>query len=258
VNKVLQFKRARIKVRQVVWPALFLILVAIVLLSVWTAISDFGWVREEIDQLSGESIGRCTGCYVYAFIIPVAILSTIPTLLTCVMAWKTCDVDDMYSESKWIFTLVLVQLQVCLELVGSVCVWHFTRACLRVCLCIAQVMVVGVPVVAILQTVSTNGRYIGLSLIVSTFPISTMGLMFVPKMLSVRNEGKGGPTATTRGSSQGVKVSGLKLPECASQSRLWGNPAGRENSGEPVHAASSSTTAPFDVSSSRVQTVTIE
>jgi 7 transmembrane sweet-taste receptor of 3 GCPR len=121
VNKVLQFKRARIKVRQVVWPALFLILAAVVLLSVWTAISDFGWVREEVDPLSGASIGHCTGDYYYAFLIPVGILSVIPTVLTCIMAWKTCDVDDMYSESKWIFTLVLVQLQVCRlgELAGA-------------------------------------------------------------------------------------------------------------------------------------------
>ena len=96
-----------------------MIVITIVLLSIWTAISDFGWVRREIDVLSGESIGHCTGCYVYAFLVPVCILSIIPTLLTCVMAWKTCDVDDMYSESKWIFTLVLVQLQVCFDDCGG-------------------------------------------------------------------------------------------------------------------------------------------
>ena len=113
---------------------------------------------------------------------------------------------------------------------------------------------VGVPVVAILQTVSTNGRYIGLSLIVATFPISTMGLIFVPKMLVVRKERIGGPKSSTRGSSQGVVVSGLNIPEGELQARSSGN--NPRNPSEPL--AGSRTTAPFYLSSSRIQTVTIE
>ena len=108
--------------------------------------------------------------------------------------------------------------------------------------------------VAILQTVSTNGRYIGLSLIVATFPISTMGLIFVPKMIAVRKEKTGGPKTSTRGSIQGVVLSGLNLPEGQSQTRSSGNNA--TYSDEPL--AGSTTTDQFDLSSSRVQTVTIE
>ena len=104
---MLQFRRARIKVRQVVWPAAFLIVAATVILAVWTATSDFGWERGEIDELSGESLGRCKGCHSAAFLLPVGIICVIPTLLTGIMAWKTSDVDDLYSESKWIFSLIL-------------------------------------------------------------------------------------------------------------------------------------------------------
>ena len=97
---------------QVAWPALFLIVAATIILASWTAISDFGWEREEIDDLSGESLGRCTGSHSVAFLVPVGIICVVPTMLTGIMAWKTSDVDDLYSESKWIFSLILVQLQV--------------------------------------------------------------------------------------------------------------------------------------------------
>lgn len=184
VNKVLKFKRARIKVQQVVWPAVFLIVAAIIVMAIFTATDDFKWERTEIDDLTGESIGRCKGEHTAAFLVPVGIICLIPTLLTCIMAWKTSDVDDLYSESKWIFTLVLVQL---------------------------QVIVVGAPVVAILQDVSTNGRYIGLILIIWTFPMSSMGLIMAPKMMAVRRAISGtGNHGTTRGSRGQGSVTGIQ------------------------------------------------
>lgn len=98
--------------RQVAWPALFLIFAATAVLAAFTAVGDFNWERTEIDSVTGESIGRCRGDHTAAFLVPVGIICVIPTVLTGVMAWKTSDVDDVYSESKWIFTLILVQLQV--------------------------------------------------------------------------------------------------------------------------------------------------
>ena len=54
---------------------------------------------------------------------------------------------------------------------------------------------------------SPNGRFIGLSLLVSTFPLSTMGLILVPKMLAVRKEKV--DDKPKRGSKAGTRVSGL-------------------------------------------------
>ena len=68
----------------------------------------------------------------------------------------------------------------------------------------------GLPVVAILQNVSTNGRYIGLCLLVWTFPMSTMGLIMGPKMFVVRRERLGLSSPEKRGSRvPGTRVSGL-------------------------------------------------
>lgn len=87
---------------------------AVVILAVWTATTDFGWTREEIDELSGATIGRCRGTNAMAYLVPVDIIVLIAMVLAGVMAWKTSDVDDAYSEAKWIFALILVQLQVSL------------------------------------------------------------------------------------------------------------------------------------------------
>ncbi|CAB9500493.1 Gamma-aminobutyric acid (GABA) B receptor [Seminavis robusta] len=230
VNKVLQFKRRQIKASQVMWPALSLFVIAVVLLSAWTATTDFGWVREEIDELSGESIGRCTGTNTAKLLIPVDLLVLIPVVLAGVMAWKTSDVDDMYSESKWIFSLILVQL---------------------------QVFIVGAPLIVILNDVSTTGRYIGLALVVCTFPLSTMGLIFVPKALAVRKASRGGNREETmRGSSPGVRVTGVNLPsgEVASTKGVDSG----DQSTRTSRDTSNPTSTDHRASSTRIQTVTME
>lgn len=224
VNKVLQFKRRQIKISQVVWPAALVIVAAVIILSIWTATGDFGWERIEIDSLSGESIGQCKGDTTIYFLIPVLVLALIPTLLTCVMAHKTSDVDDLYSESKWIFTLVCVQV---------------------------QVIVVGLPVVALLQDVSTDGRYIGTALLVWTMPMTTMILIMGPKMLAVRkarrNRNNVQGSTSKRGSSEGTRVTGITSPS---------NPTSVVPSCQ--QSAIGNQTTPGGVDNSRVQTVTLE
>ena len=80
-----------------------------------------------------------------------------------------------------------------------------------------KVIIVGVPVIAILQDVSPNGRFVGLSLLISTFPLSCMGLILVPKMLMVRRDRLGG-VREKRGSKQRVRVSGMTDDNAARRS----------------------------------------
>ena len=89
-----------------------LLVAATVILSVFTATGDFHWERIEIDDVTGESIGRCKGDHSLPFLLPVGIICLVSTVLTGIMAWKTSDVDSEYSESKYIFSLILLQLQV--------------------------------------------------------------------------------------------------------------------------------------------------
>ena len=82
-----------------------------------------------------------------------------------------------------------------------------------------QVILVGLPVIAILQDVSTDGRYIGQTLLVWTIPMTTMSLIILPKMFLVRRAKRGGDadrTSSKRGTSQGTRISGLSEPPPAS------------------------------------------
>lgn len=112
VNQVLQFSRRQIKTSHVAWPAAMLMFAAVTILTVWQIVDPLRWVRVELDEATGESIGQCDSETMRYFIIPLATVMIIPSLLTCLMAWKTRDVDDRFSEHSWIFTLVVIQLQV--------------------------------------------------------------------------------------------------------------------------------------------------
>jgi hypothetical protein len=109
----------------------------------------------------------------------------LPSILTAVMAWKTKDIDGSYSESYWIFIMNLVQLEITL---------------------------VAVPMIIVLRDVSTDARYIGFILLVWTFPMSTLLLIFVPKFLAHYHATHGNGNVrrkSKRGEVQGIRVSGL-------------------------------------------------
>jgi hypothetical protein len=187
VNKVLQFSRRKIDVRQVAWPSALLVLAALIVLSIWTAVDPLVWTRNEINEITGESIGECnsTNGSMGTFIAPLVLIMLIPTVLTMFMAWKTKDVDDVYSESSWISIMILVQL---------------------------EIIVVALPMIFILRGVSTDGRYVGFAFMLWTFPMSSLTLIILPKIVSHRMSfgATPGKVASKRGGSRGeVRVSGL-------------------------------------------------
>jgi hypothetical protein len=100
--------------------------------------------------------------------------------------WLPKDVDEEYSESHWIFIMVFVQ---------------------------CEVILFAAPMIALLQDVSTDGRYIGYVLLVWTFPMSTLLLIIGPKVLAFRRaqaESSGQRKRPTRASTVGgVHVSGI-------------------------------------------------
>jgi gamma-aminobutyric acid type B receptor len=191
VNKVLQFARARIDASAVAGPLVALLVAGVIILTTWTLHDPIKWVRVEINERTGESLGQCDSHYMNAYVTALGLVVAIPDLMTCVMAWKTKDVDETYSESTWIFSLIVLQL---------------------------QVIMISVPVVVILRDISTDGRYIGLVLLIWTFPMTTVALLMLPKVFAANGWGsasssRGGSSrgrSTIRGTTQGgFKVSGL-------------------------------------------------
>lgn len=167
INKVLQFSRRKVNVSHVAAPMVLIVILALLVLSLWTVLDPLVWTRVEINDVTGESIGECSCERFAAYIVPLLILMLIPTVLTALMAWKTMDVDEAYAESRWIFTLILVQL---------------------------EVVVIAVPLVFILRDVSTGGRYLGSMFMLWVFPMSTLILIFLQSTLLIAR-----PSTTTLG-----------------------------------------------------------
>ena len=186
VNQVLQFSRRKVKIRHVAGPMAMIVLAALLVLSLWTALDPLKWLRTsiDIDDVSGESIGRCSSNHFVAFMIPLVFLMIIPIALTAFMAWKTMDVDEQFVESKWIFAMILVQI---------------------------EVVIVAVPVVFILRDVSTDGRYLGFVFLLWIFPMSTLLLIFLPKFVAYNRAIRGVDTGAqrVRGRPSGLVVTGL-------------------------------------------------
>jgi hypothetical protein len=182
INRVLQFVRRKVDIAHVAWPSAILVAMALLVLGLWTGLDPLRWNRHEINIITGESIGECSSENSAAFIAPLAVIVMIPTLLTFYMALKTKDIDDAFSESRWIFVMVLIQL---------------------------EVLLFAAPLIPLLRDVSTDGRYVGYALIIWVFPMSALGLIIGPKMYAVHR--KVDHLASTRGSvgiAGRVRVSG--------------------------------------------------
>jgi hypothetical protein len=183
IDRVLQQSRRKVRARHAAWPACLLIVMALIILSVWTGVDPMVWVREVIDDSTGESIGRCEGEHFGKFFGPLVAIMLTTLFLTAFMAYKTKDVDDAYSESKWILVLIIVQF---------------------------EVAIIGVPVEIVLRGSDANIRYIGLSFMLWLFSMSTLLLIFVPKYVSHRRVVRGSPQAVRGGAKGQVKVTGLE------------------------------------------------
>jgi hypothetical protein len=187
INKVLQFSRRKIEVKQVAWPSTVLTVLALFVLSLWTGLDSFKWEREEINDVTGESISQCQSQHWGSFLSPLVVLMIIPTIMTGVMAWKTKDVDDAYSESQWISTMIIVQV---------------------------EVIVVAVPTMTILRDESSDGRYLGFMFLILTFPMSALGFIILPKVFAyyeaIRARSSDARPKLKRGDTRGnVRISGL-------------------------------------------------
>jgi hypothetical protein len=181
VNKVLQFSCQRVLIRHITGPMVVVFLAALLVLSLWMGLDPLRWERVEINDVTGESIGECTCNNFLPFIIPLIILVLIPACSTAFMAWKTIDVDDQYAESKWIFILILLQL---------------------------EVVIVSVPMVIVLRDVSTTGRYLGFFLCCGFCPMSAILSIMLPKYLAYHRaiRGVNDRNQKKRGESRGVIV----------------------------------------------------
>ena len=176
------------------WPMAALLTASLLVLLLWTVLDPLVWYRNVVDDISGESFGSCQSDSIKIFgPLQVLVLSP-PTFLTAWMAWKTKDVDQLYTESWWIFVMIATQV---------------------------EIVVVAAPVIVILSDVSTEGRYILMCFMMAGYPLSILGFIFGPKVFAEYAERKGvdRTQVASRGSTQGVRVSGITAPANPAQQR---------------------------------------
>jgi hypothetical protein len=116
VNKVLQFARVKIETWKILIPVVCLFLASLITLVCWTVLVDYGWTRGVVDDFTGESYGNCGSKdgedRGWGLLAATLITAGLPVVCGLAMAWRTKDVEDSFSESWWIFSMVFVQLQV--------------------------------------------------------------------------------------------------------------------------------------------------
>jgi hypothetical protein len=222
INKVLQFSRRKIDIKQVAWPFAALAFLALVILSLWTALDSLNWTRDELNEMTGESIGVCRSDKMAVFLGPIVVLMLIPTILTAGMAWKTKDIDDAYSESRWIFMMIVLQI---------------------------EVIFVAVPTITVLRDVSADGSYIGFVFMLWSFPASALLFIILPKVVAHFRAIRGNDLnrVPKRGDSRGsVWVSGLIVnpPHLSDRGRPDSLTAPRLEGGSGVHQSDAITVTP--------------
>ncbi|KAL7578112.1 hypothetical protein ACA910_012561 [Epithemia clementina (nom. ined.)] len=187
VHKTLQFNRKRISKAQIVWPMAVLMMVSLFILSLWTGLDPLIWKREYINEANGDSAGSCQSQGgVAPFLVPFGLVALAALILLALMAYKTSDVDEAYSESNWIVILIVVQV---------------------------EVILVASPVVMRLHDANSMGNinFMVFTFMLLSFPWTTLTFIFGPKALAYWRDQRGiDPNRPKRGQRHvGPRVTGL-------------------------------------------------
>jgi 7 transmembrane sweet-taste receptor of 3 GCPR len=186
IDKVLQFRRRKVTIGQVVWPMATIFVSVLVLLTAWTALGGFDWVRTVLDPFTGESTGQCQGEDTVAWFVPILLLMVTVVLLTAFLVYKTRDIDSMYSETSLISAMILFQV---------------------------QMLLVTIPLLMLVSSMDTVTRYIVRVAIFFLLSASSAGFLIVPRVWRYYFPKYEGPK---RGSRRGTTVSGVSRPAAGS------------------------------------------
>jgi len=220
IHRVMQIefrkKKHKIRLRRLGWRFALLILSAAIVLTVWTVVDPFTWVRETISEMPPRTCGLCMSSKGWAYVIPLAVIMFVATALTAYIAWKARDIPSEFQESSWIYYGVFVHIQS----------W-----------------IVSIPVLVIVQPAHNNAdtAYLGRALIMFAFSVSMVLVIIGPKMYVVFRKRISGDTSVKSKKSRAdlvkvgsgdVKVSGLKdcLPRSCSTDTVTNNNERQSNS----------------------------
>lgn len=161
VDLLIRRKSHHIEMWRMAWPSALFSGFIVANMAHCMVSTDYGWYRVVVDEVSGASVGSCDTSDGYVpwsyYLLHVTLM--LPIFHAARVAYKTLEIDELYSESKWVLVFILLQF---------------------------QVFLVGGPMIHILDGVSPDGKFVGVTMLDWTIATSTIGLMIFPKMWTVR------------------------------------------------------------------------
>jgi hypothetical protein len=165
----------------------FLGLATMVILALQTSLAPLEW-RRDVNIDTAESIGSCRSSIAHfeVWLAPLALVVITATTLLAYAAFKTKDVDETYTESSWVFTLLMVHTEITL---------------------------IALPVLLKLHDDEPNTSYLVFTLLLLAFPASSLGFLFGPKIHAYREALYGNDQKRKRCERAGTtRVTGLTDP----------------------------------------------
>ena len=178
INKLFsqqQFRRVQVRERDVILPFAILFTLNFAFLLTWTVADPLRWVRIPVDGRPSNTYGICasSGPVGLSMMLLIGFVNFTALGITCWQAYLARNINSDFSEAKYLGIGLFS--------------W-------------AQVALVGLPVLFLLDQDNPTARFFLLSALIFVVSISMMVIIFVPMILTTRQ-------ANAKGSS--VRISGM-------------------------------------------------
>lgn len=159
--QVMQFRRRKVTVKQVLGPLALLISLAMMVLVLWTILDPWQWERTVIQVIPAETYGRCRSENTWFYAGPLVGLLVTAELCAGWFAVQARNFPEDLSDGRSVLLAIFVQLQA----------WGM-----------------GIPILGVLDDSSASAVYMGRVLLIAAFSTSGMVLLVLPKIwAAVRN-----------------------------------------------------------------------
>lgn len=154
-----QFGRLKVSESDVLFPFILLLSLNIIVLISWTVIDPLTYEREFLlgtDYWNREiaSVGRCRSNRPAAYLVPLACVNFISLVIAGWQAWQARDIEDEFSEGKYIGLSIF-----------SMC----------------QAFMTGIPIVAVVKDIP-GAFYLVTVFLIFMLCVVVLSLVFMPKM----------------------------------------------------------------------------
>lgn len=120
INKLFssqQFRRVKVRERDVVLPTGILILVNVVFLLIWTFMDPLTWEREEVKNQPWNTYGKCSlgqGVAAKTMLSCIIVVCAVSFIMTVWQAFRARNISSEFSESKYLGIAVFSWVQLLL------------------------------------------------------------------------------------------------------------------------------------------------